>query len=430
MSVGPWLLLAASGGPKRPPPLIENDAVVLGILMLILALIFKTSSSDHPKLKAFYKYVPALLLCYFVPGILGTTNVISGEHSKLYFAASRYLLPTSLVLLTLSLDLPAIRKLGSKIIIMFLTGTVGIMFGGPLALLIFAQLAPDVVGGVGPEAVWRGMSTVAGSWIGGGANQAAMKEVFGVGDRVFSSWIAVDVLVANVWMAFLLYGAGIAKRIDQKVGADTTAIEALKRKVEAYREAHARIATTTDLFLILAVGFVATAIGHLGADAIAPAIQNHAPGLAKFSLTSKFFWLIIIATTLGEMASFTRARELEGASASRIGSVLLYVLVATISMNMNLLAVRDRPWIFLVGLVWIAIHAGLMLGVGRLIKAPFFFIAVGSQANIGGAASAPVVASAFHPVLAPVGVMMAVLGYAIGTYAAWLCGLMMQAVAP
>ncbi|MBW2453705.1 MAG: DUF819 family protein [Deltaproteobacteria bacterium] len=430
MGTGSWLLLAASGGSGRPPPLIQNDAVVLGILMLVLAVIFKTSSSDHPKLKAFYKYVPALLLCYFIPGILGTTNVIGGEHSKLYFAASRYLLPTSLVLLTLSLDLPAIRKLGSKMIIMFLTGTVGIMFGGPLALMLFATVAPDVVGGTGPEAVWRGMSTVAGSWIGGGANQTAMKEVFGVGDDVFSSWIAVDVLVANVWMAFLLYGAGIAKRLDAKNGADTTAIEALKRKVEAYRDAHARVPTTTDLFMILGVGFVVTAVGHFGADTIAPAIAKHAPGLAKFSLTSKFFWLIIIATTLGVLASFTKARELEGAGASRVGSVMLYVLVATIGMNMNLLAVRDRPWIFLVGLVWIAIHAGLMLGVGRLIKAPFFFIAVGSQANIGGAASAPVVASAFHPVLAPVGVMMAVLGYAIGTYAAWLCGLMMQAVAP
>ncbi len=430
MGAGSWLLLAASGDPGRPPPLIQNDAVVLGILMLVLAVIFKTSSSEHPKLKAFYKYVPGLLLCYFIPGILGTANVISGEHSKLYFAASRYLLPTSLVLLTLSLDLPAIRKLGNKIIIMFLTGTVGIMFGGPVALLLFATVAPDVVGGTGPEAVWRGMSTVAGSWIGGGANQTAMKEVFGVSDDVFSSWIAVDVLVANVWMAFLLYGAGIAKRLDAKSGADTAAIEALKRKVEAYREAHARVPTTTDLFMILGVGFVVTALGHFGADAIAPAIAKHAPGLAKFSLTSKFFWLIIIATTLGVLASFTKARQLEGAGASRVGSVMLYVLVATIGMNMNLLAVRDRPWIFLVGLVWIAIHAGLMLGVGRLIKAPFFFIAVGSQANIGGAASAPVVASAFHPVLAPVGVMMAVLGYAVGTYAAWLCGLMMQAVAP
>jgi len=410
--------------------LIENDAVVLGILLVILALIFRTSHSDHPRWKRFYTYVPALLLCYFLPGLLGTANIISGESSKLYFVSSRYLLPAALVLLTLSLDLGAIRRLGGKIIVMFLAGTAGVMFGGPLVLMLFATLAPDLVGGTGPDAVWRGMTTVAGSWIGGGANQTAMKEVFSVGDEVFSSWIAVDVIVANVWMAFLLFGAGRSDAIDARIKADHSAIDALKEKVAAYQDAHARIPTTTDIFTILAVGFGATAVGHLGADGIAPFIAERAPSLAKFSLTSKFFWLIVIATTLGVGLSFTRARTLEGAGASKLGSVLLYVLVASIGMKMNLLAIFDRPGIFLVGLTWIAIHAGLMLLVGRLIRAPFFFVAVGSQANIGGAASAPVVASAFHPVLAPVGVMMAVLGYAVGTYAAWLCGLMMQSLAP
>jgi len=411
-------------------PLITNDAVVLGVLLVILALIFATSSSEDPRWKKFYKYVPALLLCYFIPGLLGTLGVISGDESQLYFVASRYLLPASLVLLTLSLDLPAIRRLGGKLILLFATGTFGVMVGGPLALLIVGAIAPDVVGGEPPDEVWRGMATVAGSWIGGGANQTAMKEVFSVGDEVFSRWIAVDVLVANVWMAFLLFGAGVSSRIDRWTGADTTAIETLKQKVEQYRKAHERAPTTTDFFLMLGVGFGCTAVAHLGADFLGPYFEANHPGLARFSLTSKFFWLIVITTTLGIVASFTRVRELEGAGASRVGSVLLYVLVATIGMKMNLLAIFDQPGIFIVGFVWIAFHATLMLGVGRLVRAPFFFIAVGSQANIGGAASAPVVASAFHPVLAPVGVIMAVLGYAVGTYGAWLCGLAMQAIAP
>jgi len=423
------LLAAASATEPASSALVTNDAVVLGILVVILAVVFGTSSSEHPALKRFYRYVPALLLCYFVPGLLGTLGIIDGDASNLYFVASRYLLPASLVLLTLSLDLRAIRRLGGKIVIMFLAGTLGVMVGGPLVLMLFGAIAPDVVGGTGPDAVWRGMTTVAGSWIGGGANQTAMKEVFSVGDEVFSAWIAVDVLVANVWMAFLLYGSGIAARIDRTTGADSSAIDALREKVEAYQAEHARIPSTNDLFAILAVGFGATAIAHLCADAIAPWIQASYPSLAKLSLTSKFFWLIVIATALGVGASLTRLRKLEGAGASKVGSVLLYVLVASIGMKMNLLAVLDRPGIFLVGLCWIAIHATLMIAVGKIIKAPFFFVAVGSQANIGGAASAPVVASAFHPVLAPVGVMMAVLGYAVGTYAAWLCGLMMQSIA-
>ena len=126
--------------------------------------------------------------------------------------------------------------------------------------------------------------------------------------------------------------------------------------------------------------------------------------------------------------SFTKARELEGVGASRIGSVFIYILVATIGMKMNVMAVFDNPGLFIIGLIWMAIHAFILIAVAKIIKAPFFFLAVGSQANVGGAASAPVVASAFHPSLAPVGVLLAVLGYAIGTYGAWLCGILMQTV--
>ena len=410
-------------------PLITNDAVIFGILIVLLALVFSTERSERPFFRGFYKFVPGLLLCYFLPGVLGTFGVIDAEGSKLYFVASRYLLPASLVLLTLSLDLKAILRLGPKVLVMFATGTLGVMIGGPIALFLCSLFAPDLLGGAGPDAVWRGMTTVAGSWIGGGANQAAMKEVFGAGDTVFSIWIAVDVLMATLWLAVLLYGTGIADRIDRFNGADTSAIEELKTKVGDYQAANARIPSTADLFAILGVGMGAMALAHFGADLLAPWIKDTHPGLAKFSLTSGFFWLIVISSTLGVLASMTPLRKLEDAGASRIGTVFLYVLVATIGMKMNLMAVVDRPILFVIGFVWIVLHAGLMLVVARLIKAPFFFVAVGSQANIGGAASAPVVASAFHPVLAPVGVMMAVLGYVVGTYGAWLCGLVLRSMA-
>ena len=411
-------------------PVFTNDAVVLGILMATLAFVFISSKSQHPFWKKFYTYVPTLLLCYFIPSIFNSLGIISGEESKLYFVASRYLLPTSLVLLTISIDLPEIKKLGPKALIMFFTGTLGIIIGGPLAILLVSTFAPDVIGGAGPDAVWRGLSTVAGSWIGGGANQAAMKEIFGVGDTVFSAMIAVDVIVANVWMAFLLYGAGIHERLDNWLQADTSAITELKEKIEAYRAQIIRIPDLTDAIKVMAVGFGITAIAHLGADTIAPAIQQHAPGLARFSLTSGFFWLIVLATSLALALSFTKARELEGIGASRYGSVFLYVLVATIGMKMNILAIFENPGLFIVGLIWMAFHALLLIAVAKGIKAPFFFMAVGSQANVGGAASAPIVASAFHPSLAPVGVLLAVLGYAIGTYGAWICGILMQVSVP
>ena len=409
-------------------PIFKNDAIVLGILMGILGFVFITSSSKHPFWKKFYKYIPGLLLCYFIPSIFNSLGIISGDSSNLYFVASRYLLPTSLVLLTISIDLHEIKKLGSKALIMFFTGTLGIIIGGPLAIIIVSAVSPDIIGGSGPDSVWRGLSTVAGSWIGGGANQAAMKEVFQVNDSIFSAMVAVDVIGANVWMAFLLYGAGINNKIDSWFQADATSINELKDKIEAYQAQILRITNTSDTVKVLSVGFGITAFAHFCADIIAPTILQNAPWLSRFSLTSSFFWLIVLSTIISVALSFTKARELEGVGASRIGSVFIYILVATIGMKMNVMAVFDNPGLFIIGLIWMAIHAFILIAVAKIIKAPFFFLAVGSQANVGGAASAPVVASAFHPSLAPVGVLLAVLGYAIGTYGAWLCGVLMQTV--
>ena len=396
-------------------PIFKNDAIVLGILMGILGFVFITSSSKHPFWKKFYKYIPGLLLCYFIPSIFNSLGIISGDSSNLYFVASRYLLPTSLVLLTISIALHEIKKLGSKALIMFFTGTLGIIIGGPLAIIIVSAVSPDIIGGSGPDSVWRGLSTVAGSWIGGGANQAAMKEVCEVNDSIFSAMVAVDVIGANVWMAFLLYGTGINNKIDSWFQADATSINELKDKIEAYQAQILRIPNTSDTVKVLSVGFGITAFAHFGADIIAPTILQNAPWLSRFSLTSSFFWLIVLSTIISVALSFTKARELEGVGASRIGSVFIYILVATIGMKMNVMAVFDNPGLFIIGLIWMAIHAFILIAVAKIIKAPFFFLAVGSQANVGGAASAPVVASAFHPSLAPVGVLLAVLGYAIGT---------------
>ncbi|MFC6997496.1 DUF819 family protein [Rufibacter roseus] len=408
--------------------LITNDAVVFGILVVILAIVFKTSSSEQPFFKKFYGVVPSILLCYLIPSLLNSAGIINGEASNLYFVASRYLLPASLVLFTISLDLKEIIKLGPKALIMFLTGTVGIVLGGPLAILLFSALAPDVVGGAGPEAVWRGLSTIAGSWIGGGANQLAMKEVFQPSPTLFSAMIAVDVVVANVWMAIMLYGVGKGDMVDRFFKADTTAVTNLKSKIENYRLSITKIPTLPDTMSIVGVGLGITGLSHFLADIIAPWIKENAPYLEQYSLTSGFFWLVVLATGFGIAMSFTGARKLEGVGASRIGSLFLYILVATIGMQMDLLAIFSNPGLFLVGFVWIAFHALLLIIIGKLIRAPFFFFAVGSQANVGGAASASIMAGAFHPALTPVGVLLSILGYGLGTYGAYICALLMQAI--
>ncbi len=409
--------------------LLTNDAVIFGILMVLLALIFKTSTLKTPFWKKFYTYIPVILLSYFLPSLLNTFGLVDAEASQLYFVASRFLLPACLVLLTLSIDLKEIFKLGPKALIMFFAATVGVILGGPLAILIMSFFSPDAIGGIGPNAVWRGMSTIAGSWIGGGANQAAMYEVFKPSDELYSVSITVDVIVAEIWMAILLLGIGRKEQINKFFKADNSSITALRDKMEAYSMSIARNPSVTDLMLILGIGFGITGLAHAGADWIAPAIANGMPELAKFSLDSKFFWIIVLATTIGIIVSFTKLREYEGAGASKIGTVFIFILVATIGMKMDVMAIFYNPGFFLVGLIWMAFHAIIMIIAARLSHSPFFFLAVGSKANIGGAASAPVLAAAFHPSLAPVGVLLAVMGYALGTYGAWLCGLLMQLAA-
>jgi len=240
--------------------------------------------------------------------------------------------------------------------------------------------------------------------------------------------VTVDIIVANFWLAFLLYGAGISERIDRWFNADASQIMKLRKKIEDYKSSIARIPSLTDLTSIVAVAFIITAIGHLGGNSIGPWIGEHAPELSQFSLNSSFFWIIVIATAGGIGLSFTGVSKLEGAGASKVGSLFLYILVATIGMKMNVLAIFEHPGFFLIGFIWILIHVFILFIVAKLVNAPFFFIAVGSQANIGGAASAPIVASAFHPALAPVGVLLAVLGYAVGTYGAWVCTILMKMV--
>jgi uncharacterized membrane protein len=313
---------------------------------------------------------------------------------------------------------------------MFFAGTVGVIIGGPIALLVTTWLFPDVIGGA-PADIWKGFATIAGSWIGGGPNQTALKEIYEVNDNLFGTMIVIDVVVANIWMGFLLFGTGITARLDRMLKGDTSAIESLKERVTQYRAKIQRIPTTTNLFVLMAVAFGGTAISHWGADTLAPWMTQFSEQLVALrlhTLMSDFFWLIVISTTIGLVLSFTRAKKLEGVGASQWGSIFIYILVATIGMKMNLSEVFTHLGLFAVGAIWMFVHATIIIITAILIRAPFFFLAVGSQANIGGAASAPVVASAFSPALAPVGVLLAVLGYVIGTVGGIGCAMMMQMV--
>ncbi len=396
------------------PPVVEDPAGVLAILLAVLAIIFWLT--QHPVAGRVFKIVPSLVFCYFVPTTLTTLGVIP-DASPLYSWVKAFVLPAALLLLILSLDVPAILRLGPKAVIMLLAGTAGVVIGGPIAFSISLHVLP-AAWELPPDA-WQGLAALSGSWIGGGANFVAIGEIAGTSDAMLATMVIPDVFVGSIWMGTLLYLSGHQRRIDSWTGANAAAIRNLERRMTDFQERTSRLPTLPDLMMILALGFVGCWVSY--------SLGKWLPDIGSMIKSST--WKFIIVTAIGVVLSFTRARNLEGAGASKIGSVMIFLLVACIGASADFRKIVEAPGFIVVGFIWMAVHVLVLLGVGKLIRAPLFFVAVGSQANIGGAASAPVVASAFHPSLAPVGALLAVAGYVLGTYAGLLCMYMLQWVA-
>lgn len=404
--------------------LITNDIVGLGLIAATLALIFHLSSKTEGMWQKFFAVIPALLLCYFIPALYNTFGVIDGHNTKLYNPVARdVLLPAALVLLTLSIDLKGILKLGPKLLIMFVTGTAGIILGALISFQVMSLISPETMQGD----TWAGMAALTGSWIGGGANMAAMQATFNVNPTTFGQFAVVDVLCASLLlMPGLIWLSGRAARIDARNGADTSAIDDMKRRIADYQAKNARIPTLTDLMVIVGIGLGVVGAAHAVGGYMAAWCAANVSFAKQASLDSTFVWVVMLSTAAGLILSFTRARELEAVGASKVGTLFLYFLIACIGMQMDLASLADRPMLFLLGVIWMSVHVILLYVVGRLLKAPMFFLAIGSMGNVGAAASAPVVAAAFHPSLAPVGVLLGTVGYATGTVLAYLTGLMLK----
>ena len=395
-----------------PAALISSPLGVLGVLLAVLAALFglhRTRAGSR-----LFSIVPLLVFCYFVPALLSNTGVIPLE-SDLYTFIRRVLLPASLLLLVLATDIPAVIRLGRDAVVLFLTGTASILLGGPLAFLALGWMFPDSA----LDQAWRGLAALCGSWIGGGANFVAVGDSVRASPATMSLMVVVDVAVANVWMAILLWFAGREARMDARVGADRSRIDEVRARVETYQAEVSRPANVPDLMLILALG--------LGSTAVVTWIAGFLPDVG--TIINGFTWVVCLITAVGVALSFTPLRKLEGAGASTVGSTFLYLLVATIGASAQFSHVLDNLPLLAVGALWMVIHALTMLAVRRLLRAPIFFLAVGSQANVGGAASAPIVAAAFHPALATVGVLLAVLGYVLGTYGGLAAAFLLRQVA-
>ncbi len=401
-------------------PLFRDPMTIFAFSATVCAAVFWTAR--QPWAQRFFSIIPSIVLIYYLPTFATTFGLIPAS-SPAYDWMRDYLLTFSLFILMVTTDVPTILKIGPKAIVMMLFGTAGVVIGGPVVYLLFERwLPPDT---------WKGLAALSGSWIGGSGNFAAIKESVGAPDSIIGPIIIVDTAVGYTWMGVLLFLANYQKIIDRWNRARSDVIEDLDRRLKDFQESKSRPMTLADASVVIAVGFVGAVISNsLGAwmhDLTQPALLQHAPRLA--AIFSQFTWMVILLSTLGVLLSFTPLRRIENAGASKLGYVALYLFLTSIGAKADLAGIAAAPVLLLVGAVWILIHVAFLVLGARLIKAPMFLVAVGSQANIGGAASAPIVAAAYYESLAPVGLLMGILGYLLGNYAGLLTAFLLRVVA-
>ena len=377
--------------------MINDPNAIFVYIIFLIGIIYYLRS--QPSLAKLFKYMPPVIWIYFLPMISTSIGIIPND-SVLYDWTTRHLLPTALILLLLSSNISAMASLGPKAIGTMLFGTLGIIIGGSLSLLIF--------GGLLPADAWMGLGALSGSWIGGSANMVAVGKSIGTSEDLFGNMIVIDTLVGYGWMGVVIFISGHQDTIDRWNNADTSIIKQLNIQMD--RSENKRPTSFNDLLTIVAVGLVG---GYLSLK-----IGVWLPDVGNI-LTS-FGWTIIVVSAIGILLSFTRLSDLENAGASHVGNIFLYILLGTIGAKANIMQVTDLPIYIIVGIVWILFHAIILFIGGRFLRAPMFLIATSSQANIGGVVSAPIVATVYKKSLAPVGLLMGVMGNVIGIYAGLL----------
>lgn len=386
--------------PDTSSALITEPTALLAFLLAILGLVFWLSTLKP--LQKVFDVLPPVIWAYFLP-MFATTFGITPAANSLYDWMTMYLLPFSLFLLMITVDLPAIMRLGKMAKIMMLAGTVGIMIGAPIVYLIFGSFLP--------VDAWQGLAALSGSWMGGTANLIFIQQHVGMADEMLGPIIVVDTVVGYGWMGILIFMSTFQHRFDKWNKADMSALADMNERLAGLDTKREPI-STSDVAVIVGISFVASVVG-VWAGANLPV-----PSMNGIAIIGAGTWAILLVVTAGLMLSFTPLRRYERAGASKIGYFALYLLLTSIGAKANLAAVIDAPVYLLTGALWILIHVAIMLLVARLIRAPLFFVATGSMANVGGAVSAPIVAGVYMPAMAPVGLLMGVAGYILGIYGA------------
>lgn len=399
--------------------LLQEPMAIFAFCAGSCAFVFWTAEQSWAK--KFFSIIPSIILIYYIPTFASTFNIIP-TSSPVYDWMKDYLLPFSLFILMFTADIPTILRIGPKAIIMMLIGTLGVVIGGPIAYIIFEQwLTPDA---------WKGLAALSGSWIGGGANFVAIKESVGAPDSIIGPIIVIDTVVGYTWMGVLLFLTNYQKIIDKWNHADTTVLENINQRLKDFEKTELKPIQLVDVAMVIAAGFIGAVLcrelGKIMYEGTNPFLYSHFPNVA--AIFSGFTWMVIFISTFGILLSFTPLRKIESGGASKIGYAALFLFLTSIGAKADLRALLEAPILIMVGTVWILIHVVILFVGARIFKAPLFLVAMGSQANIGGAASAPIVAAAYYESMAPVGLLMGMMGYLVGNYAGLLCAFLLKIV--
>ncbi|MCI0499584.1 MAG: DUF819 family protein [Planctomycetales bacterium] len=372
-----------------------HPAYILAVLLAIEGAVLWFDA--QPVGKKLFRILPSMFWIYLVPMLAHTAGVLPAE-SEMYGLVTRWALPAALLLLLLSTDVVGILRLGPTALGIMAVGMAGIVLGGPAVMLLYHRWLP--------EEAWKTIGPLCGSWIGGSANMVAVKEAVGTPDELFKLIIITDTLIPYAWMGLLVALSSHQRGFDRWNRSNTALLDELADRAKA------KGPTTAVRFSIAGTA----AIGLLAVGGAGAAVwgSNQLPEVKN--IINPVAWSVILATLLGIGLSFTSVRKLHERGSSRAGLFLLYLVLASIGAKTSLSYLGSLPIFLVAGTTWILIHAAALLAAARILKVPMALLASASQACIGGPASAPVVAGIYHPHLAPVGLLLAVLGSITGTF--------------
>ena len=386
--------------------MIENGLTYLIFLTVTAAAIALTEKYTRAKL---FTYLPGIVILYFVIMLFSTFGLWQKSESVTftYTLVKSNLLPAMIFLMLLSADMREIFKLGKKMLLTFFLASFSIALGF-IGMFALFRSAFDT-------GSWKAFAALSGSWMGGTGNMVAIQGALNVPDSAMGYTLLIDSIDYAIWVMILLALVPFAKKFNRWSKADTSVIDEVGARLAEKEQSKMSLRWYTLALLLLA------------AAAVSWFSQNLASYLPITSFLTHTTWVVILATAAGVLGAMTPLARLSGAS--QLGTMMLYLLVALIASRANFAELTEAPLYIFAGFVVIFIHVIIMILFAKIFKLDLFSLGVASLANIGGVASAPILASAYSKALIPIGVLMAMLGYIVGTFGGLTVGKILAMIA-